>query len=128
MADTRVPICSRLARPTRPHSMVKELRGSTPPRVSPPGQARLRQVQITLNTPKSGVVYDVLIAQVDNRSSFCIQGFLLKSLKLRTCNLAAAIVRAIGTKLQLLESIIIFGPQTIHRVRREIAFLRELLD
>jgi hypothetical protein len=75
-----------------------------------PGQTRFRQVEIALNTPKSCVVNYVLIAQGDNRSPLRVQRFLLKSLKLRTCNLAAAIVRAVGAKLQLLESVIVFGP------------------
>jgi len=52
----------------------------------------------------------VLIAQVDNRFPFCVQRFLLQSLKLGTCDLAAAIVRVVGAKLQLLESVIVFGP------------------
>ena len=41
-------------------------------RVSLPGQSRLRQVQIALNAPKSCVVNDVTIAQIDDRFSFCV--------------------------------------------------------
>ena len=91
-------------------------------------QSRLGQIEIALNPPQSVVVDDALIAQTNDGLSFDIESDLLEPLKLRSGDFTPAFFWIFCAKLQLLDALVIFRPQTLEDIHGKFSLRGKLLD
>src|SRR5713101_3734094 len=92
------------------------------------GQAGLGQIEIALNAAQCIIIDDALVAQMDDRFAFGIERFLLEPLILRSRDFAAAFIRIVRAKFQLLDALVVFGTQSVDRILRKFAIRGELLE
>src|ERR1043165_2910057 len=91
------------------------------------GQTRFSQIEIALDSAQGIVVDYAVITEADDRVPLDVEGSFLQPLILWCSHLAAALIRILGTKFQLLDPLIVFRQQSRNQIGRKFPVIFELM-